>query len=226
MTLKIVGTAFPTGGIAQAKDSVSEDARGRKTIETTYRTLYADWLINAPARGTTHPVYSAATLHERRAQQIEPGYLCDVTLVYVEPEPDIDLSGSSSSVPPDEYTESVNEIEVPIEAHPDFDTFATEENGAIFGAPRPPLLQGDFKGWTKSSPFSGYLSYKVGSVSESVSKYSFGKPVSVSDEVGELSGDGKWLTISGSITRRYPYWVRTIVRIYSKDGWNTTVYPN
>ncbi len=220
MTLKIVGTAFPTGGIAQAKDSVTEDARGRKRIETTYRTLYADWLINAPARGTTHPVYSAATLRERSAEQIEPGYLCDVTLVYSEPEPAEDGSGSSGTLPPDEYTESANEIDVPIEAHPDFASFATVANGAIFGT------DGDFKGWTAESPYSGYLSYKVGSVSESVSTYSWGKPNSVSEKVGEVTGAGKWLTVSGSITRRYPFWVRTINRIYSAAGWNTTVYPD
>jgi hypothetical protein len=220
MTLKIVGTAFPTGGIAQAKDSVSEDARGRKTIETTYRTLYADWLTNAPARGSAHPTYTNATLRERSAKQIEPGYLCEVTLIYSDPEPAEDGSGSTAALPPDEYTESANEVEVPIEAHPDFATFATVGNGAIFSS------DGDFKGWTASSPFAGYLSYKVGSVSESVSTYSWGKPASISDNVGELSGAGKWLTVSGSITRRYPFWVRTINRIYSAAGWNDTIYPD
>ncbi|MBU3720743.1 MAG: hypothetical protein FGM22_08305 [Burkholderiaceae bacterium] len=224
MTYTIIGTAFPAGGIKMAKDKVTEDARGRKTITSTYRTFYSGWFSEAPVRGTAHGVYPTAFLVEKSAAQIEPGFLCDVTLKYEEPEApeDSDTEGGNppfegATLPPDEYTESANEVEVPIEAHPNFKDFATVANGAIFST------EGDFKGWTKTSPFSGFLTYKVGSVTESVTKYYWGKPASVTSLVGQV--EGNWLTVSGSIARRYPYWVRTINRIYSTVPWNTTIYP-
>lgn len=223
MTIHIIGTPFPAGGIKQAKDQVTEDARGRKTITSTYRTLYSGWLVSAPTRGSVHPVYANASLVGKTAQQIEPGYLCDVVLTYEEPQPEEDASGRQ--LPPDDYVESVNDVDLPIEAHPDFATFATEANGAIFSAPIPPMAQGDFKGWTKDSPFAGYMTFKAGSVTRSVTKYSWGRPASVSVDVGKRDG-ANWLVVSGSIARHGAYWGRTLNSIYSSVAWNTTIYPN
>jgi hypothetical protein len=224
MTFKIIGQPFPAGGVKQAKDTVTEDASGRKTITTTYRTLYSTWLINAPSRGSTHPTYPDASLVGKSAQQIEPGYLCEVTLTYNEPDPP-DGSTTGGKLPQDDYVESVNDVELPIEAHPDFATFATEANGAIFAAPIPPMAQGDFKGWTKSSPFAGYMTFKAGSVTRSVTTYSWNKPASVSSAVGKKDGTN-WLVVSGSVARHGAYWGRTINSIYSSVAWNTTIYPD
>lgn len=223
MTLRIVGKAFGTA--QQPNDKYSELGDGSFTVTSTYRTLWDGWLGTAPGIGSAHPIYPAAILDSRDAEQINPGYLCDVTLKYKAPktEPDGEPPEPGAQLPADEYTESANDVEVPIEAHPSFASFATEENGAIFGTPIPPMLQGPFLGWTKDSPFSGYLTYKVGSVTESVTTYSWGKPTSVSGDVGTRSGN--WLTVSGSISRRGIYWTKTIDRIYSAAGWNSTVYP-
>jgi hypothetical protein len=222
MNITIIGKPFGNG-VNQAKDKFSEDTAGRKTIESTYRTLWSGWLLTAPVRGSAHPSYPTATLTSKTAQQITPGYLCDVTLTYVDP--DISNPPTPGKLPPNEYTESANEIEMPIEAHPDFATFATAEKGAIFDSPIPPLSQGKFLGWTKSSPYAGYLTFKVGSITESETTYFWTKPPSCADLVGKRAGD-HYLVVSGSIARRYPYWTRTINRIYSSVPWNSTIYPN
>ena len=121
-------------------------------------------------------------------------------------------------LPPEEYAETANAVEAPIEAHPDFATFATIANGAIYSP------EGKFNGWTKSSPYAGYMTYRVGSVTESTTTYFWSKPESASTLIGTVSGH--WRVDSGSIQRRYPYWTRTINRVWSENGWNTTVYPN
>jgi len=220
MKIRIVGKAF--GTVKQPRDRYSQSGDGSLTITSAYRTLWLGWLGTAPGLGSQHPTYPQAVLDSRDAQQITPGYLCDVTLTYKAPRQEDAPQGES--LPPDEYTESANEIEVPIEAHPNFSSFATEANGAIFGTPIPPMAQGPFIGWTASSPFSGYLTYKVGSVTESITSYHWAKPASVSSVVGQRSGN--WLTISGSISRRGVYWTKTINRIYNAAGWNSTIYPN
>lgn len=236
--MRIVGKRFGTA--AQPVSTYSESGNQSFTVTDTYRTLWNGWLGAAPGIGSAHPTYPRAILDTRDAKQITPGYLCDVTLTYLAPEilsPDVDPEDEENPdgtppepgavLPPDEYTESANDVEYPIEAHPNFASFATEANGAKFKWV-PPVngLAGynDFTGWTTTSPFSGYLTYKVGSVTESVTKYYWGKPHSVASDVGKRSGN--WLTVSGSISRRGIYWSRTINRIYSTKGWNSTVYPN
>lgn len=140
-------------------------------------------------------------------------WLCDVTLVYEAPAPEETEPEDPDQLPEPEYSQSDSAIEIPIEAHPRFKFFATPANGAIFGPPIPPLLQGDFKGWTKDSPYAGFLSYKVGSVTESVTTYFWSRPPGVEGLVGTVSGN--WLTVSGSIQRKGIYWARTINRLYS-----------
>ncbi|MEI6036045.1 MAG: hypothetical protein WCS65_17400 [Verrucomicrobiae bacterium] len=215
MDYKIIGTSFGNG-IAQASDVYSEDERGRITVTSTYRTLWANWITSAPARGTAHAVYTTATLTTRECKKIEPGFLCDVTLTYISPTSDAAIS-TSQPLPPDEYQETANEVEMPIEAHPDFVNMATPENGVIWNE------TGDFKGWQAWSPFAGYMTFKVGSISESTTQYSWSKPSSVTGLIGTRAGN--WLTIGGGIARRYPYWTRTITRLYSSIPWNSTIYP-
>jgi hypothetical protein len=197
--------------------------RRQLTVESTYRTLYQGWLGNSPKHGSKHSVYPDAVLVNRDAQQITPGFLCDVTLRYQAPQQETSEPEPGAKLPEDEYNESVNDMEYPIEARPNFNDFAAEENGAIFGVPVPPMLQGPFLGRTKNSEFSGYLTFKVGSVTESVTKYYWGRPASVYNEVGVRNGN--WLTTSGSVSHRGIYWTRTINRIYSKAGCNVTIYP-
>ena len=221
MTLRIVGQRF--GSVTQPADKYSGSADGSFAVETTYRTLWHGWLEKAPSIGNAHPTYPEAKLYSRDAEQHESGYLCDVTLKYKAPTKEAGTPEPGAVLPIDEYTESSNAVEVPIEAHPSFATFATEENGAIFDPPIPPLAQGKFSGWTADSHFAGYMSYVVGSVTESITKYYWGRPASVSDSVGDRSG--KWLTVSGSISRRGIYWSRTLNREYRAVGWNSTIYP-
>ncbi|MFZ4597823.1 MAG: hypothetical protein ACOYNN_04185 [Terrimicrobiaceae bacterium] len=220
MQATILGRPFGSG-VNQAKDKYTEASSGSVTIESTYRTLWANWITTAPTRGSAHPVYPQAKLVNKTAEQITPGWLCDVTLTYEQPAPEENPATDNQQLPPEEYSESANEIEMPIEAHPNFATFATEANGAMFT--NYGTADVDFKGWTKDSPFSGYMTFKVGSVTESKTTYYWQKPSSVSTLVGTCSGH--WLTVSGSIARRFPYWTRTINRIYSTVPWNTTIYP-
>lgn len=214
---KIIGTSVGVG-ILQAKDKVSEGRDGVYTVETTFRALKTSWMSDLPARGTAHPTISAATLVERQATQSSIPWLVDVVLQYTTPPTSSSISGAGT-LPPDEYTESANAVEFPIEAHPNFVSFGTVSNGAIFDG------TGKFTGWSKYSPYAGYLTYKVPSVTESVTKYSWAQPASVSTLVGGVEGT-YWLVVSGSITRRYPYWARTINRIWSSTPWNTTIYPH
>lgn len=213
-TALIIGTAFGNG-ISQAKNKFKEGRDGTLVIESTFRALASSWITSCPARGTAHPQFSDATLQEREATQSSVPFLVDVSLIYERPR----SSGGSAStqqLPPDEYSETANAVEVPIEAHPDFKDFATEANGAIF--------EGDkFKGWKKDSEFSGYMTYQVASVTESVTKYFWAQPSSVSALIGSVQGN--WRIASGAIARRYPYWTQTINRIWSEREWNTTIYP-
>ncbi len=231
---RIVGTSFGNG-IEQAKNSYSEAKDGTVTVERTFRAFEQGWLAICPPRGSAHPDYPEASLIQRTAKQSSIPMLVDVTLTYESPRP-ADLApddpnnpnnnqggggGGSSSylqLPPDEYSETANSVEVPIEAHPDFSTFGTVENGAIFND------QGKFTGWKKDSPYVGYLTYKVGSVTETVTKYYRGQPPSVSSLIGTADG-GHWLTVSGSVQRRSPFWTQSITRIYSTLPWNSVIYP-
>lgn len=215
-TARIVGTAFGDG-ILQAKDKFKEARDGTFTIERTFRALASSWIASCPARGTAHPDFSTATLQEREATQSSIPFLVDVTLIYERPRTGTG-SPSNQPLPPDEYTETSNAVEVPIEKHPDFKNFATDANGAIFEA------DGTFKGWKKDSEFAGYKTYLVGSVTESVTKYFWYQPPSVSTLIGSVQGN--WRIASGGIARRYPYWTQTINRIWSEVAWNTTIYPN
>lgn len=214
-TARIVGRRF--GSVTQPKDKFSEDAKGGQVISRTYRTLWAGWLLDAPSRGSKHPDYPLAKLETREAEQIEPGWLCDVTLSYVVPPPDETEPEEPDQLPIPRYTQSESAIEIPIEAHPNFSSFGTEANGAIFGA------DGDFKGWKATSAYAGFLSYKVGSVTESITTYFWSRPSGVEGFVGSVSGN--WLTVSGSIQREGIYWSRTINRLYSERGWPSAIYP-
>jgi hypothetical protein len=213
-TALIRGQAFGNG-ILQAKNKWVENRDGSYTIERTFRALAVDWMTRCPARGSIHPSVSNAVLMARNAQQSSIPFLVDVTLTYETPKVE---NFTGSILPPTEYSETANAVEVPIEAHPDFATFATEANGAIFDA------DGKFKGWTKESEFSGYMTYQVGSITESVTTYFWSKPSSVSTLIGSIQGG--WRVASGGIQRRYPYWARTINRVWSERPWNTTIYKN
>ena len=217
-TLRIIGTAFGDG-ILQAKDNFKESVNGSMQINRTFRAFKSGWIAGCPARGSVHPDFSTAVLTERSAEPSRIPGLVDVTLMYVSPATTaVYPGGGTTPLPPDEYAETANSVEAPIESHPDFLTFATDANGAIFNA------DGTFKEWKKDSPFAGFRTYKVPSITESTTIYSWGQPSSVSTLIGGVEGD-HWLVISGSIQRRYPYWTRTLNRIWSEIPWNTTIYP-
>lgn len=214
-TARIIGTAFGSG-ILQAKDKFKESRDGTLSIDRTFRALAADWITACPQLGSSHPVFTTASLQQREAVQSSIPFLVDVTLTYERPR---SSTGTSSSLPlpPDEYSETANAVEVPIEAHPDFKTFGTEANGALFED------DGKFKGWKKDSPYAGYLTYQVASVTENVTKYFWSQPSSVSSLIGSVQGN--WRIASGGIARRYPYWTRTINRVWSERPWNRVIYP-
>ena len=141
-----------------------------------------------PMFGSKHPVCKDAVLAIPEAQQITPGFLCDVTLNYQAPPKAASKPEPGAVLPPDEYIEGVNDVEFSIEQHLNFGTSATEASGAIFASPIPPMLHGRFLGWTKNRPFAGYMSFKVGSVTESITNYFWSKPGSVSGVVGQRGG--------------------------------------
>jgi hypothetical protein len=210
----IRGQAF--GRIDQPQDRFIENVRGERVISRTYRTLYASWLQESPSRGSAHPKYPAAKLETREARQITPGFLCDVTLTYREPAPEEVTPEPGAQLPPARYSEVVSEGTVPIEQHPNFSAFATEENGAIFDD------EDKFLGWKADSPFAGRLTYETGSVTESTTTYFWGKPSSVATLLGQVSG--KWRVASGSVQKEGIYWSRTINRKYNPLGWPAAIY--
>jgi hypothetical protein len=226
MTLaRIVGTSFGSG-ILQAKNKYVESRDGKLQILRTFRAFEDGWIAGCPARGTAHPDFADATLVERTADPSSIPMLVDVTLTYETP-PSNDDPATSQPLPPDEYSETANSVEAPIEAHPGFyntyrgnPPFGTVENGALWNA------EGKFIGWTKESPYAGILTYKVASVSETWTKYFWDKPDSVSTLIGYTDEiEPNWLIISGGIQRRYPYWTRSITRIWSETAWPAVIYP-
>jgi hypothetical protein len=221
-TLRILGTS-PENLLPLAKTRFHEGKDGSMAIEENFRVFKSAWILKCPSRGSNHPIYSNAILLERNASESSIPGMVDVTLVYYTP-PDT-TGGPATILPPTEYTETASEIIKPIEAHPDFGTFGTVANGAIFDPPIPPLAKGKFKGWVSTSPFVGYDTYSVASVTESITKYSWEQPPSVTDQIGTIQ-DTYWRVASGSTGRRYPYWVQSILRVYNDEGWNRTIYPD
>jgi hypothetical protein len=204
------------GRIDQPRDTFSENAQGEKIITRTYRTLWASWLQESPQRGAEHPTYPKAKLETKVARQITPGFLCDVTLTYREPAPEEVTPAPGAQLPPARYSEVVSEGTVPIEQHPNFDAFATEENGAIFDENK------KFLGWKADSPFAGRLTYETGSVTECETRYFWGRPASVAGLINQKSGN--WRIASGSIQKEGIYWSRTINRKYNPNGWPSPIY--
>ena len=218
-TLRIIGTSFGSG-VLQAKDKFKEAVNGSMTISRTFRAFKTGWITDCPARGSAHPDYASAILTERNADPSDIPGLVDVTLTYVSPATTATYPGGGTTpLPPTEYSETANSVEAPIEAHPDFATFGTVANGAIFNT------DGTFKGWEKTSEFAGYMTFKVPSITESTTVYFWTQPASVSTLIGGVEGE-YWLVVGGSIQRRYPYWTRTLNRIWSEIPLNTTIYTH
>lgn len=226
MSYFVKGSSF--GAIDQPRDRYQENSDGSFDVVRTYRTIYETWQSTKPRRQSAHPVYPDAKLETVDCEQLsECGVLCDVTLTYKAPktEDEVTEEGSDTqdppepgaALPPDEYTESAVDAEAPIEAHPDFATFGTVENGAIFDE------NGLFRGWEADSAFSGQLTYKAKKLTKTETKYFWAKPGSVASFVGDRSGN--WLCVSGSIARRGVYWTRSLNWEYNAAGWNTTIYP-
>ena len=222
-TLRIIGTSFGSG-VLQAKDKFKEAVNGSMTISRTFRAFKTGWIADCPARGSAHPDYASAILTERNADPSDIPGLVDVTLTYVSPATTSTYPGGGTTpLPPTEYSETANSVEAPIEAHPDFHTFANSVNGAIFERNKTGGLI--FKGWAPWSGFSGMMTYKVPSITESTTVYFWTQPASVSTLIGGVEG-AYWLVVGGSIQRRYPYWTRTLNRIWSETPWNTTIYTH
>jgi len=223
---RIVGTSFGSG-ILQAKNKYSEGRNGQLVIERTFRAFEDGWIAGCPQRGSAHPDMANATLVQRSAQASSIPMLVDVTLTYETPANN-DPPATDQPLPPDEYSESANAVEAPIEAHPNFSKtyndnppFGTVENGALFNE------KGKFDGWATWSEYAGISTYKVASVTETYTKYFWTKPESVSTLIGYTDDlEPNWLIISGSIQRRYPYWTRSITRIWSANPWPSAIYPH
>lgn len=231
---KVVGKSFSGfTRIDQPQSTRSDDGEGF-SVTSVYRTLWASWYSTAPKLGSKHPQYPDATLRSRDVRQIDPGFLCDVTLNYRfdrpdEPDPnDPDFpQQNSGTLPPPRYAENAATFTVPIELHPAFANVSNADRGIIekyFANPTEalPELTGDALDLFNRK-LRGVNSYIVGSVTESVTTYYWSKPASVSEVVGQRSGN--WLTISGSVQREGVYWSRTITRQFSDDGWDSTIYP-
>ena len=207
-----------SGRIDLPEDDFSESKNGERIITRVYRTLKVSWLAESPNRGAGHPVYPDAKLESKSAKTATPAYLVDVTLTYraagtddgAEPEP-------GAVLPTERYTETVSEGTANIEEHPDFSTFGTVANGAIFDS------EGKFTGWIATSAYAGRLTFETGSVTRSKTNYSWGKPSSVSNSLNAVSGN--WRVSSGSVQREGIYWSKTINEKYNPNGWPAAIYP-
>ena len=210
----VVGARF--GRIDQPSDRFTENAAGERVVTRVYRTLWESWLNEAPLRGSSHPRFPKARLETKEARQITPGFLCDVTLVYREPPPEVLTPPLAAKLPPDRYSEVVSEGTVPIEQHPNFSDFGTKANGAIFDS------EGKFLGWKADSNFAGRLTYETGSVARSITTYHWGRPGSVVTFLNQR--EGNWRVSSGSIQKEGIYWSRTLHWKYNPNGWPAAIY--
>jgi hypothetical protein len=208
-----------SGRIDLPQDNFTESANGERVVTRVYRTLKVSWLAESPKRGSAHPVYPDAKLESLSAKSATPAYLVDVTLTYRRP--GSDESGGSTpepgaELPASRYSETVSEGTANIEEHPDFATFGTAANGAIFDDKL------KFQGWQASSPYAGRLTFETGSVTRSTTTYHWGTPASVSTVLNDV--DGNWRVSSGSIQREGIYWSRTINEKYNPNGWPAPIY--
>lgn len=222
--------------VDQAKSTRSDDETGFSAI-IVYRELWSSWLSSAPKLGSTHPKYRDATLRTRDAAQIEPGFLCEVTLTYRydRPEEGSDDGRPGGSTPPDggrlpspRYEEDVASTSIPIEAHPKYSGLTNSERTKIakwVASPSEENIPTDL-GTLAEELFdyikTGFRTFIVPSVTETITTYSWGKPSSVSESIGNVSGN--WLILTGSIRREGIYWSKTITRQWSASGW-PDLYP-
>lgn len=205
------------GTFKQPDEEVTEAEDGSQVIKVRYRTVYDSWLTNVAQRGAIHPRYPRATLRDRVAKQLRPSFLCDVTLTYKAPKTEGDGSapGPGAVLPPTRYEETNNYVEYAIQKHPNWPNW---EQYWDYGR----------DDWILLAPtyLLGVKTYIVGSVTESETTYSWGRPTSVSEVVNQISGGGHWMVVSGAIRQEGLYWSKTLNRIYSKTPFPTQIYDN
>lgn len=244
MKVRIVGKDF--GDLRRPLDEVSESEDGVLTIIRRLRTRYSGWMARVPARGHVHPDYPFAMLVERKAKQIPP-MLADVELTYRSPKltlkfPDANDPGNEDDntddpgknnpnvLPEDQFEQTASKEEIPIEMHPRYAGVSIDDlkrirdvlDGRVSIAEsginnQSALELLDFK-------MRGQNSVVVGSVTEAITKFSFGRPRGVEDVIGTLSENGRLLTISGAVRQQGAYWTRTLIKQRSKVAWPSEFY--
>ena len=243
----IIGHTFGENGafgaIQQPKSVYNETGDGY-TITETYRAFWDDWEKYAPRRGSPHPIKPYASLISRSATKIEPGYLCEVELAYEykrsgnasgpddpNSDPDQETPENPGKLPPDEISQNVASVTIPVERNPYFKDLTYDERSKIAKwlldpdpAKRPTGLsaRGEL---LINLRLEGIEHYIVPSVTENGITYSWGYPGSIENEIGIVSGGGKWLAISGSVFRQGNFWAKQIIRQYSPIGWENHLYP-
>jgi len=226
MSYKSVGGSW-AGAVDQPKDEIFDDDKGRQ-ITRVYRALYATWESYAPSLQSPHPVQPLCKLATRRAAQIEPGVLCDVTLRYVQDEPD---SAELENPPPMEKTENGSIVELPIESHPDFnDPSVFPDAWKIFADINGKKL---YQGLARTvCPPEIKDTWVLGTGTVTVTTYSASEPSNVRADTGKIktppgeSGAGRWLVLTGFKGKQGKWWAKTLVYQNSEIPWPPEVYDN
>ena len=179
-----------------------------------------------------HPRFSNLLLSKRNGQKTEPGWW---TVSYT-------FEGFVNQEPEEPTYELVGSLsQEPIETHPDFAAFATEENGAIFIDPET-LLQSDapnriFKEFANvdgaANQKAGVTSYLEPSVEWRETRFSRSRPTSLTGLGNIQTPNGSppnlsprdWLYWSESYIRRGGvYQITSTWKLSGRNGWDPDIY--
>lgn len=179
------------------------------TITITKTCAWADRDTYTPAIGTAHPTATAYTLSTAKQEQ-QKGGLCQITLTYF---------AANDSLPAKTAVEQTSQIEVPIQEHPDFASWAADWDS-------------ENQRFLASSDKAGITSYIKGSTTVTVTEYFSSKPASPFEDVGTLDSPGadygsadNWLVIGATRQKVGNYWTVERVHLYSAVPYNPDVYP-
>lgn len=211
-TRRTVGQPF--GHVYLSGDDVSESDDGSLLVTRKMRTLWDSWMNVAPQRGSVHPIHSEATLRERKVKATDDPLVCDVSLIYKSPEKETNGSPDPGAVlPVTRYEDTSSQVSRPIQSHPKWPDWEQywdyDRNDWIVMVP-------DF--------LRGVKDFFTGTVMESETTYYWSMPPPIREVVGEISGGGHLLLVSGSRRREGAYWSRTLNRLYSKAKWPEEIY--
>ena len=238
--MRIVGKGFRDAPVAMALEEYEDSSDGTSRCERTLRTYHNGWREQVPSRGAVHPVYTNLVLTRRKMKQLTCGFLCDVTMFYERLRSGAGAGGGietgegstafapppDSALPPPRYAETNSQVEIAIEAHPRYAELTTTQRQAIEIALRD-KTDPDLDGRALELYLfllKGTTNYITGSVLAQETTYSWGRPPSLRDVVGQLSGDKHWLTVSGAMQQEGICWSRTISRLFSATEWPPELY--